>query len=306
MREEKCPICHSERTEPFCRQCGWDFTADCLEYGTLSPVEQEMYESRKKIMADNYQMAQLTEQSIGKLKELTAQGQAWIRQTEKFERLCQEAARHAEQREEELKKVRAQSQEWREKAEKFERLYLELEASKEKKAETEKRKPENRILESVREGSESREHKWQQYITPTRSEIWAGEFWSDDHLTNILISDNVERIGNRAFSKCKKLKEVNLPPKLKEIENYAFEECDQIKELIIPETVTKIGRGAFYGCKSLEKICLPKALQELGSDVFKGCQNLEWVTFPKEMSRRDADNIMKNVQLPSKARLGFI
>ena len=106
--------------------------------------------------------------------------------------------------------------------------------------------------------------------------------------------ENVEKIGNYAFSGCKNLKEV-IPSSVKEIGNFAFEYSGL--EKISLENVEIIGDGAFYRCNNLKEAELSsvKEIEErafitfglekvslenveiIGYNVFNGCKNLKEV-----------------------------
>lgn len=62
------------------------------------------------------------------------------------------------------------------------------------------------------------------------------------------------KIGRCAFYKCKNLKAVHLPEKLKEIKKETFRGCSSLTGIIIPSSVTKIGKGAFSECEKLKKV----------------------------------------------------
>ena len=90
----------------------------------------------------------------------------------------------------------------------------------------------------------------------------------------VVIPNNVLKIGNQAFAYCKKLRKVTMHDAVSGIGSEAFEYCPLLAEINIPEAVTFINDEAFLGCTSLTEITLPSNLESLGSSVFQNCNNL--------------------------------
>ncbi len=75
------------------------------------------------------------------------------------------------------------------------------------------------------------------------------------YIKSIKISDNVTRIGPRAFEWCYgNLKSITLPNSLKEIATYAFHGCSLLTSINIPANVVSIGQEAFDGCGNLKRV----------------------------------------------------
>ncbi len=74
---------------------------------------------------------------------------------------------------------------------------------------------------------------------------------------NIVLSDRVISIGNRAFSGYSRLTSITISDSVTSIGAGAFSGCSSLTSIIIPDSVTSIGAGAFSGCSSLESITLP-------------------------------------------------
>ena len=75
-------------------------------------------------------------------------------------------------------------------------------------------------------------------------------------ISNITIPENVESIGEQAFSDCQFLMEIRFAEnsKLERIEDYAFTGDYMISSIIIPESVTNIGKGVFENCDDLREV----------------------------------------------------
>jgi uncharacterized repeat protein (TIGR02543 family) len=65
------------------------------------------------------------------------------------------------------------------------------------------------------------------------------------------LSDNIDEIGNFAFSGCSSLKSVKLPSNLKHLSKQIFRNCKQLTSVVIPETVETVDAHALYGCDNL-------------------------------------------------------
>ena len=74
---------------------------------------------------------------------------------------------------------------------------------------------------------------------------------------NLVISDSVTSIGNRAFSFFSNLKNVTIADSVTEIGTYAFSSCTSLTSLDIPVSVTRICYGAFMNCYKLSDVSIP-------------------------------------------------
>lgn len=92
-------------------------------------------------------------------------------------------------------------------------------------------------------------------------EIGKGSFANCPELKSVHLYECLEKIGERAFYGCKKLKNCGLeykynrlPADLKYIGKSAFENCD-LKQLTFPYGNVEIAEDAFKGCKDLVIRC---------------------------------------------------
>ena len=76
--------------------------------------------------------------------------------------------------------------------------------------------------------------------------------WSK--LNKAIIADGATQVLPHAFSGCKELQQITLPPSITEICDGAFAECRKLARIRIPKSVRKIGKDAFSGCISLVDI----------------------------------------------------
>ena len=71
---------------------------------------------------------------------------------------------------------------------------------------------------------------------------------------DLVIPDDVTKIGKRAFSGCSSLSSVTIPNSVTSIGNSAFDGCSSLTSVTIGNSVTSIGNSAFWNCNSLKKI----------------------------------------------------
>lgn len=148
-------------------------------------------------------------------------------------------------------------------------------------------------------------------------------------IASVLPEDDIEKIGQNAFYKCKKLETAVIPHGVKKIGNKAFEQCEALKTVIFPEGLELVGDSAFCDCKSLEAavflrglklidcyafcrcvnlstLIMPEGLETIQSEAFYGCKKLEVLDFPEGLKDiiylafRDCNNI-RRISLPSTA-----
>lgn len=122
-------------------------------------------------------------------------------------------------------------------------------------------------------------------------------------LTDIMIPETVETIGDYAFAGCTSLgafipnagttskvpakapsrtgeTTIVIPEGVTSIGEYAFKDCESLTSIIIPDSVTSIGDGAFEGCANLTDINIPDSVTDMGENVFNGCSSITSVTIP--------------------------
>lgn len=94
------------------------------------------------------------------------------------------------------------------------------------------------------------------------------------------IPENINVIGSRAFSYCKKLVSVTIPDSVTTIDSCAFMGCSSLTVVAIPNSITKIGYGVFYNCTGLTEIAIPESVVRIGKKAFRGCNSLTSIVLP--------------------------
>lgn len=122
----------------------------------------------------------------------------------------------------------------------------------------------------------------------------------------LTIPENINYIGERAFSYCYDLSSVTLPKGLKVIDANAFQHCLRLQEITIPGSVHTLGKSVFADCVKLEKIyfegdklegippyfcthskvtaiIIPKSVKVICNDAFAHCDLLNYISIPKDI-----------------------
>ena len=90
-------------------------------------------------------------------------------------------------------------------------------------------------------------------------------------ITDLVIPEGVESIGNFAFELCSSLTSVNIPSSVTSIGEYAFDYCSGLKNVVIGNGVTSIGSYAFCGCTSLDYFSFGSNVKTIGHNAFSHC-----------------------------------
>lgn len=131
-------------------------------------------------------------------------------------------------------------------------------------------------------------------------------FICDTTIRSVYIPEGIERIGDRALSRCRNiisltipasvreigedcfskdslLSAIKLPQGLKELRNNCFVDCHALGGIIVPEGVTSIGKDCFTSCTTLKDVSLPHGLLTLDRGVFYNCSAIEELILPETL-----------------------
>ncbi len=111
-------------------------------------------------------------------------------------------------------------------------------------------------------------------VTEIAKSSFSNDF-TENELHGIIISENVQKIGNSAFFNCTKLISVELPSTLREIGTAAFS-YSGVTEINLPQNLTAIGSKAF-SFSALTSVNIPDSVEDLGEFAFKNCISLKSV-----------------------------
>ncbi len=108
--------------------------------------------------------------------------------------------------------------------------------------------------------------------------IAADAFAGNHYTKQIILSENVETVGDGAFSECSVLQTVYAPGARK-IGEKAFAGCPQLTSVTMADRLDEIGESAFAACASLVSVHLD-GIAKLPASVCKSCGSLQTVTAP--------------------------
>ena len=98
--------------------------------------------------------------------------------------------------------------------------------------------------------------------------VWANPLECAHHLfvngsevTDLVVPDNVTRVGLAAFRKCNGLTSVTIPDQVTSIEGWAFSDCNNLASVTVGNGVTNIGEYVFLNCNRLSALTLPKRFE---------------------------------------------
>lgn len=113
--------------------------------------------------------------------------------------------------------------------------------------------------------------------------VSGGDYYYQDYYdTKHYTSD--DEIGVGFFSKCKGLKAITLPGKLKSVGESAFQECSSLETINLPSGITSIGNYAFLYCENLTSVTLPSGLISIGDRAFNSCISLTSLDLPSSLT----------------------
>ena len=88
------------------------------------------------------------------------------------------------------------------------------------------------------------------------------------NLKSVKFSENLQSIGNNAFSRCKRLEVVMLPHNLKRIEWCAFTRCTSLRYLQLNDGLEYIGLSAFSYTRKLNTVEIPASVERIENYAF--------------------------------------
>ena len=121
-------------------------------------------------------------------------------------------------------------------------------------------------------------------ITDSVNCIGNGAFDNCSSLCSVVISDSVTSIGNNAFSGCSSLCSVVIPNGVTRIGDCAFQLCSSLTSFVIPDGVTSIGKSAFNSCSSLRSVVIPNSVTSIGNRAFGLCKSLTNIVIPDSVT----------------------
>ena len=122
----------------------------------------------------------------------------------------------------------------------------------------------------------------EEYTVPEGTEVIGNDAWGKmDKLKNINLPEGLIEIESLAFSGCMGLTAIQLPSTLKQIGGYAFE-FTMLRHIVIPEGITVLRNDVFGECFGLNTIVLPSTLESIEDYAFCSCPSPQIFLMAKE------------------------
>ncbi len=156
------------------------------------------------------------------------------------------------------------------------------------------------IINSIKENEDLiEENRWEEVYDNLDLKIHTGKFTTvlldveinpllylnyvpNNYLTGarieeIVIPNNIKKIGRAAFYLCRDLERVKLPDGLINIGPAAFTMCDSLKSITLPSTLKSIEDNAFSANALLEEIKIPESVETISEYAFSYTSRLKRV-----------------------------
>ncbi len=137
-------------------------------------------------------------------------------------------------------------------------------------------------------------------VLPPAVKTIALEAFYESGVEKVTISNETEKIEDRAFYGSKKLKEINLPTSLSYLGESAFEGCITLQRAVIPNGITIIKTNTFKDCKKLASVVLPHNLVEIQQGAFDGCDRLVEVYNPSSLQIEQGSELNGKISINAK------
>lgn len=111
-------------------------------------------------------------------------------------------------------------------------------------------------------------------------EIAAYAFYEENRLTDIVLPEGLERIGEWAFSNAN-LTNLILPESLVLMQEHAFSHIYELKSVTFLGEISELPFAAFYYCVKLQEVYLHDGIKKIGIGAFGSCFRLKTINYPE-------------------------
>ena len=108
-------------------------------------------------------------------------------------------------------------------------------------------------------------------------------------VVDLVIPDDVDRIGTYAFSRFSSIKTVTMPNTVTEIGEGAFMHTWYLERISLSDAVTALPDKLFYENRNLQEIKMPEQLESIGESAFYLCESVKEITIPAKVRTIEVD-----------------
>lgn len=132
----------------------------------------------------------------------------------------------------------------------------------------------------------------------SKGEIGSNAFADCTGITELLLGDNITKIGGSTFNNCKNIQgTLVIPNATTTINNYAFQHCSSFTNIVIGNGVINIGTHVFNECSGLSgTLTIPDNVQTIGTQAFRKC-NFSKIIVGNGITRLESDVFYSNLNL---------
>lgn len=109
-------------------------------------------------------------------------------------------------------------------------------------------------------------------------------FLNEQPLTDIIIPNNITRLGNGIFANYGNMSSLKIPSNITFIGENAFTNCP-LTSLIIPNSVDTISATAFENCTNLKSVIVGQKVRLIENGAFANCRNLSAIVVGKDVRK---------------------
>ncbi|MCQ2323237.1 MAG: leucine-rich repeat domain-containing protein [Paludibacteraceae bacterium] len=109
-------------------------------------------------------------------------------------------------------------------------------------------------------------------------------FLNGQPLTDIIIPNNITRLGKGIFAKYSNMSSLKIPSNITFIGKNAFANCS-FASVIIPNSVDTISATAFENCTNLKSVIIGQKVRLIENDAFANCRNLSAIVVGKDVRK---------------------
>ncbi len=103
--------------------------------------------------------------------------------------------------------------------------------------------------------------------------------FEEQRLGEIVLPQSLRIIGKGAFSRCRGLTKMEIPPGVVSIGEQAFWYCTNLKEVSLPPHLEAVENGLFSGCSSIESLVIPAGVRRFYFSALEKMEGLRHLVF---------------------------